>query len=76
MISRGLDRSGGTDALLGLPWADLNAALMKLDEAQVRLLLVREQAKRRRLTVLLRLQSRLSKLRRERERRELIRSAL
>jgi hypothetical protein len=76
MISRGLDRSGGTDALLALPWVDFNVALMKLTEAQVEGLLARERTKRRRLTVLLRLASRLSRLRRERERRELIRAAL
>lgn len=72
MISGSLDRGGGTDAVLALPWVDLNAALMKLGERQVGKLLEREREKRRRITVLLRLQSRLSRLRRDRERRELL----
>lgn len=63
---------GGTAAVLDLSWADFNATVMKLSEKQVEVVLHREKEKRRRMHILLRLHSRLSRLRRERERRELI----
>jgi len=53
-------------------WTELNAALMSMNEAEVSALIAAEKKDRNRVTVLLRLQSRFNKLRRERERRELI----
>lgn len=60
-------------ALLGLleNWIRLNAGLMKLPEADVVLLLAHERSNRNRFTFVSRLHSRFTKLRRERERREL-----
>lgn len=71
-------RTGGPesfDPVLALRWADFNESLMKLSEKQVEAMLARERAKRKRLHVMLRIQSRLSKLRRDRERREIVESA-
>ena len=54
-------------------WATLNEKLMSMTEDQVNVLLAHERDKGKgRLTVMLRLQSRMNKLRRERERRELV----
>ena len=62
----------GLDRVLALPWAAFNVRLMTLSEPDVERLYGRELARRRRLTVLLRLQARGSRLRRERERSELL----
>jgi hypothetical protein len=56
---------------LAKPWVAFNVELMKLTEAEVRRALDHEKTHRRRLTVILRLHSRLNRLRRERERNEL-----
>lgn len=55
-------------------WNVLNEALMGLGEEDVALLLAHEQRHRNRLTFTLRLHSRLNRLRRERERREIARA--
>lgn len=52
-------------------WSKLNKVLMKMDEEEVGELLEVEKGSKGRLTFLLRLQARLNKLRRERERKEL-----
>jgi len=78
-LARSVRRSAvdpdGVDPILALRWADFNSTLMRLDEAKVAKLFDRERKRRRRLHVLLRLQSRLSKLRRTRELAELTRIA-
>lgn len=56
-------------------WTGLNDRLPKLDEPTVCALLDRERLGRNRLTFVLRLHSRLNRLRRERERRELVSGA-
>lgn len=55
-------------------WNALNGAIMSLAEEAVALLLAHEQKNRNRLTFTLRLHSRLNRLRRERERREIARA--
>lgn len=55
-------------------WNTLNARLMELGEDEVGSLLEAEKAGQNRISFVLRLHSRLTKLRRERERRELARS--
>lgn len=52
-------------------WSLLNSRLMAMNEEEVAALLKKEKAGQGRLTFLLRLQARLNKLRRERERGEL-----
>lgn len=52
-------------------WNTLNKALLGLKEEQVLGLLERERAEKNRLSYTLRLHSRLSRMRRERERREI-----
>jgi hypothetical protein len=52
-------------------WSELNGRLMEMGEEEVAALLEAEKKSRGRLTFLLRLQSRLNRLRRERERGEL-----
>lgn len=54
-------------------WNTLNKALLGLREEQVHGLLERELAGKNRLSYTLRLHSRLSRMRRERERREIAR---
>jgi hypothetical protein len=56
-------------------WNTLNASLMKLKEKEVALLLSHEQSSRNRITFTLRLHARMNKLRSERERRVLAKSA-
>lgn len=52
-------------------WNTLNGALLDLREEDVEALLKRERAGKNRLSYTLRLHSRLSRMRRERERREI-----
>ena len=52
-------------------WTALNAAIMQLNEAQVQNLINLEKSERARIRVLLRLYNRFSKLRSQREKREL-----
>ena len=59
------------ERLLAQPWVTFNGELMRLTEVEVRRTLEHEKGHRRRLTFILRLHSRLNKLRRERERLEL-----
>lgn len=59
-------------SLATLPWVEFNQELMKLTEAEVAKLLEHERAHQRRLTFVLRLHARRNKLRRERERGELL----
>jgi hypothetical protein len=56
-------------------WNTLNAALMDLTEREVAQLLSHEQENDNRITFILRLHARMNKLRSERERRALARSA-
>lgn len=58
--------------VLALPWSGLNKKLMRLVESDVVACLAFERRQKKRLHVMLRLQSRLSKLRHARERRELL----
>ncbi len=57
-------------------WNKLNARLMKLDEIDVAWLLAHEKRNSNRITFVMRLHSRMNKLRRERERQELARGRL
>jgi hypothetical protein len=57
---------------LAKPWVEFNKMLMKLSEAEVASVLRHERTHQRRLTFILRLHSRLNRLRRERERGELV----
>lgn len=61
--------------VLALPWAKFNAKLMTLSEADVTTVVELERRGRNRITVLLRAHARRSKLRRERERREMVRAS-
>jgi hypothetical protein len=85
MAARGTKkRKGASGAALDLQskldeklrnWNDLNKKLMKMGEEEVAALLEAEKKSRGRLSTLLRLQSRLNRLRRERERHQLHRNA-
>lgn len=62
--------SDGTDPLRN--WGALNAALMELEEPAVAKLLEREKRGRNRLAFTLRIHARLNRLRRDRERHNLV----
>lgn len=56
-------------------WIEFNRAIMEMDESAVASLLERERKGKARLTFMLRLNARLSKLRRKRERIEIAKGA-
>ena len=56
-------------------WIEFNAALMKMNEAEVAAQVELEKNGKARLMHMLRLNARLSKLRRERERKEIAKGA-
>lgn len=68
-------RKAGAPVALLENWNRLNKGLMALSEDDVARLLAHEKSHRNRLTFTLRLHSRLNRMRRERERRGLARSA-